>query len=201
MRAAYAPSAPSTPSSSGIFPPLSGAHPVSDGLSDSVSMSGSASSLVGGSLGALQAAVGQSQALSARVRTLPLGRVREVWGEICVNACGLMAYKDLAMCPVRGYLAQSRRETLAELVNAAVLQHSGQTPVPLLTLAVKQTSAVWTKVADDKLKFPPPPPGAPKESSKAVAKQTRVSHPPAPTEGERRRLRRTLTPLALSAPL
>lgn len=116
MRAAYAPSAPSTPSSSGILPPLS------DGLSDGASAAGSSSSLVGGSVGALQAAVGQSQALSARVRGLPVGRVREVWNGICVNACGLMAYKDLGMCPVRGYLAQSRRETLAELVNAAILR-------------------------------------------------------------------------------
>lgn len=70
----------------------------------------------------LALAISRSQSLSMRVRALPPGKDREAWERECIDVAGLLAYKDLSSCPVRGYLAQARRETLAELVNSAILR-------------------------------------------------------------------------------
>ena len=69
-------------------------------------------------------AIAQSQALGKKVQEMPAGRDKESWQKECVDVSGLLAYVDLSICPVRGYLAQERREGLAELVNAAVLRKS-----------------------------------------------------------------------------
>lgn len=123
MRAAYTASQPSTPSGSAILPPRSaGMLSSSDGLSDSGLSGGSGSSLLGGSAGALLSAVAQGRKLATEVGRLPPGALRVAWTAIYTGAAGLLASKDLETCPVRGYLAQSRRETLAELVNAAILR-------------------------------------------------------------------------------
>lgn len=110
-------STPSTPTANGGGG--GGGGPGSD-----AGMSTSTSSLGGGSH-SMNIAIAQSQALSANVRRLPAGRERDSWDQECIDVSGLMAYKDLTTCPVRGYLAQGRREVLAELVNAAVLRELG----------------------------------------------------------------------------
>ncbi|GAA5936306.1 hypothetical protein JCM1841_003000 [Sporobolomyces salmonicolor] len=151
MRAGHASSAvstPSTPTSS-----LNG-HATRDVDSDA-GMSASTSSFGASSI--LNVAIAQSQALRAKVLELPPGRDREAWERECVDVCGLLAYKDLVGCPVRGYLAQSRRETLAEMVNAAVLQRSHRSPLPLLSLVARQTTAIWHTLGELKVQFPPAP--------------------------------------------
>lgn len=73
-------------------------------------------------------AIAQSQSLQRTVQGMnKRGKERELWEKECVDVSGLMAYTDLGICPVRGYLSQERRETLAELVNAAILRMS---PLP-----------------------------------------------------------------------
>lgn len=52
------------------------------------------------------------------------GKDKEAWEKECVDVSALLAYSDLSICPVRGYLAQERREGLAEMVNAAILCES-----------------------------------------------------------------------------
>lgn len=119
MRAAYnSSSAPSTPASSGILPPSS------NGSDAGMSMSGSAGSLNGALPSAMSAAIAQSQRLNQMVRRLEEGARKEKWRTIAIDVSGLLAYKELRDAPVRGYMAQGRRETLAELVNAAILRES-----------------------------------------------------------------------------
>lgn len=123
MRTAHATSAISMPST-----PTSSVHGgvTSNGAGDAHSdaeMSGSASSL-GGSASILNTAIAQSQALREKVLRLPAGTDREGWEKESIDVCGLLAYKDLATCPVRGYLAQERRDVLAEMVNSAILRTS-----------------------------------------------------------------------------
>lgn len=121
MRTAHATSAVSTPSTptSSVYGGLGGSATNGDAQSDA-DMSASTSSL--GSSSILNVAIAQSQALREKVLKLPLGKEREGWEHESIDVCGLLAYKDLTTCPVKGYLAQSRRETLAEMVNAAILR-------------------------------------------------------------------------------
>ncbi|GAA6004736.1 hypothetical protein JCM10207_000997 [Rhodosporidiobolus poonsookiae] len=171
MRTAHASnamSAPSTPTStSSVANGHTPRHPSSlavgagggngdDGGSDA-GMSASTSSL--GSSSLLNVAIAQSQALREKVLLLPPGPDREAWEKECVEVCGLLAYKELANCPVRGYLAHSRREGLAEMVNAAILQQTHRTPLPLLALATRQATAFWSTLREMHVQFPPPPAG------------------------------------------
>ncbi|GAA6029344.1 hypothetical protein JCM8097_003629 [Rhodosporidiobolus ruineniae] len=158
MRTAYSSngvSAPSTPTSSiynGHTPrPHNGG--AGDDAGSDAGMSASTSSL--GSSSLLNVAIAQSQALREKVLKLPPGKERDGWDQESITVCGLLAYKDLSSCPVRGYLAQSRRETLAEMVNAAIMQHTGRTPLPLLNLAARQTTAFWSTLREMHVQFPP----------------------------------------------
>ncbi|KAK4701264.1 hypothetical protein P7C70_g4969, partial [Phenoliferia sp. Uapishka_3] len=137
------------------------------------SMSGSTSSILStggrstgsgrGSGGGMNKAIKQSQRLRAKVGEMEPGKEREAWEAECVDVSGLMAYTDLEICPVRGYLSQGRREVLAELVNAAILKHTKHTPMPLLALVARQTTTIWQALAEWKLQFPPVDPGQPKD--------------------------------------
>lgn len=147
MRAAHASStgvsAPSTPTSSilnghtpraaaGVAAPHLGGG---DENGSDAGMSASTGSL-SGSTSLLNIAIAQSQALREKVLRLPLGKEREGWEKESIDVCGLLAYKDLASCPVRGYLAQGRREVLAEMVNAAIMRTSS---FPFFTLSLLLT--------------------------------------------------------------
>ncbi|KAK4053798.1 hypothetical protein OIV83_001454 [Microbotryomycetes sp. JL201] len=159
MRSAHAvPSAPATPTRH---------NNLSDSLYSEAAMSASTSSIgsLSGNHSVLNVAIAQSQALNAKVRQLPPGKDKEKWEQECIDVSGLMAYKDLATCPVRGYLAQERREVLAELVNAAILQRTGRTPIPVMSLAARQCVAIWSTLSEWKVQFPPAPPSSSKESN------------------------------------
>lgn len=128
MRTAHASSAISTPSTptSSVHGGLTGGGGGGgggggDAHSSDAEMSASTSSL-GGSASILNVAIAQSQALREKVLQLEVGQDREGWERECIDVCGLLAYKDLATCPVRGYLSQSRRDILAEMVNSAILR-------------------------------------------------------------------------------
>ncbi|GAA5973235.1 hypothetical protein JCM8115_005410 [Rhodotorula mucilaginosa] len=158
MRTAHATSAistPSTPTSSVHGGLTGGAGGGGDAHSSDAEMSASTSSL-GGSASILNVAIAQSQALREKVLQLPVGKDREGWERECIDVCGLLAYKDLATCPVRGYLSQSRRDILAEMVNSAILQHTGRTPLSLLSLAARQATAIWDTLREMWHPFPPP---------------------------------------------
>ncbi|KAK4058848.1 hypothetical protein OIO90_000294 [Microbotryomycetes sp. JL221] len=158
MRSAYVtPSTPSTPTRHHFHQNNNSSNGLSDSLHSEAAMSASTSSIgsLSGSHSIFNIAIAQSQALSAKVRQLPLGKDKENWEQECIDVSGLMAYKDLSTCPVRGYLSQERRETLADLVNAAILQRTGRTPVPILSLAVRQATALWSTLAEFRLPFPP----------------------------------------------
>ncbi|SCZ97124.1 BZ3500_MvSof-1268-A1-R1_Chr4-2g07006 [Microbotryum saponariae] len=127
---------------------------LSDSMHSDAGLSGSTASLTS-STHALNIAIAQSQALNQAVAQLPSGRDRDRWEQECIDVSGLMAYKDLMNCPVRGYLEQERRVTLSELVNAAILACSGQTPLSILALAARSTTAVWSAVAELKVPFGP----------------------------------------------
>lgn len=133
MRTAHASaSAPSTPTrmSDSIHSTDSGGGGGGGGGggSSGAGMSASTSSLSSVSASVMNTAIAQSQTLRAEVYALPPGPVREQWERECIDVAGLLAYKDLTTCPVRGYLAQERRKTLAELVNAAILRKSVSRP-------------------------------------------------------------------------
>ncbi|BGP13743.1 hypothetical protein JCM10213_006427 [Rhodosporidiobolus nylandii] len=163
-------SAPSTPTSSVLNGHTPRPHAAADDGSDA-GMSGSTSSLGGSSL--LNVAIAQSQALREKVLKLPPGKEREGWEKESIDVCGLLAYKDLNSCPVRGYLAQSRREILAEMVNGAIMQQTSRTPLPLLALAVRQTTAFWSTLCEMRVPFPPsasPSTGRDKDSKNKAPK-------------------------------
>ncbi|KWU44896.1 hypothetical protein RHOSPDRAFT_25421 [Rhodotorula sp. JG-1b] len=157
MRTAHATPAISTPSTptSSVHGGLASGGGGGDAHSSDAEMSASTSSL-GGSASILNVAIAQSQALREKVLQLPVGKDREGWERECIDVCGLLAYKDLATCPVRGYLSQSRRDILAEMVNSAILQHTGRTPLSLLSLAVRQATAMWDTLREMWHPFPPP---------------------------------------------
>lgn len=187
MRTAHATSAistPSTPTSSVHGALTTGGGGGGDAHSSDAEMSASTSSL-GGSASILNVAIAQSQALREKVLQLPVGKDREGWERECIDVCGLLAYKDLATCPVRGYLSQSRRDILAEMVNSAILrefsartfdggiaqihlrrratfppppvtEHTGRTPLSLLSLAARQATAIWDTLREMWHPFPPP---------------------------------------------
>lgn len=112
IRTANSTSRPSTPTPSA----------AGDSPTDPPSLSASTSSIMSSRTGSMMKAIAQSQALGKKVQEMPAGRDKESWQRECVDVSGLLAYVDLSICPVRGYLAQERREVLAELVNAAVLR-------------------------------------------------------------------------------
>ncbi|GAA5894728.1 hypothetical protein JCM6882_006667 [Rhodosporidiobolus microsporus] len=173
MRAAHASSAmsaPSTPTSS-VHNGHTPRHHASNGddVGSDAGMSASTSSLTSSSL--LNVAIAQSQALREKVLQLPPGKQREGWEKESIDVCGLLAYKDLSSCPVRGYLAQGRRETLAEMVNAAIMQQTNRTPLSLLALAARQTTALWTTLRDMHVQFPPKPTTSTKEKERKTARE------------------------------
>jgi hypothetical protein len=75
-------------------------------------------------------AISYSQTLGSKVRAMREGKEKEAWEKECVDVSALLAYSDLSICPVRGYLAQERREGLAEMVNAAILCESSSASPP-----------------------------------------------------------------------
>ncbi|SCV69427.1 BQ2448_2447 [Microbotryum intermedium] len=161
MRGAHAASSissvPSTPnysSAGGNGNDNGNATTLSDSMHSDAGLSGSTTSLTS-STHALNIAIAQSQALNQAVAQLPSGRDRDRWEQECIDVSGLMAYKDLMNCPVRGYLEQERRVTLSELVNAAIHARSGHTPLSILELAARSTTAVWSAVAELKIPFGP----------------------------------------------
>jgi len=85
-------------------------------------MSASTSSL--GTFSILNVAIAQAQALAEKVSHLPPGRERDGWDRERVDVSALLAYKNIETCEVRGYFDETRKEALAEMVNAAVLRAS-----------------------------------------------------------------------------
>ncbi|GAA6005008.1 uncharacterized protein JCM10292_002596 [Rhodotorula paludigena] len=146
MRTAYATSAHSTPSTP--TPSVNGGDAHSD-----ADMSASTSSL--GSFSILNVAIAQAQALAEKVSRLPLGREREGWEKERVDVSALLAYKSIESCEVRGYFEEGRKEALAEMVNAAILQHTNRTPLPLLSLAARQATSFWSTLREMNVAFPP----------------------------------------------
>lgn len=228
MRTAHATSAistPSTPTSSVHGGLTGGAGGGGDAHSSDAEMSASTSSL-GGSASILNVAIAQSQALREKVLQLPVGKDREGWERECIDVCGLLAYKDLATCPVRGYLSQSRRDILAEMVNSAILrkssssaranliggtccerntkfeltpmhafppplpdtEHTGRTPLSLLSLAARQATAIWDTLREMWHPFPPPEAittGRDRDSNNGKNKPPRVSRGSSPSLSKR----------------
>ncbi|GJN88690.1 hypothetical protein Rhopal_001656-T1 [Rhodotorula paludigena] len=148
MRTAYATSAHSTPSTP--TPSVNGGDAHSD-----ADMSASTSSV--GSFSILNVAIAQAQALAEKVSRLPLGREREGWEKERVDVSALLAYKSIESCEVRGYFEEGRKEALAEMVNAAILQHTNRTPLPLLSLAARQATSFWSTLREMNVAFPPAP--------------------------------------------
>ncbi|GAA5891056.1 hypothetical protein JCM8208_003149 [Rhodotorula glutinis] len=169
MRSAYATSAHSTPSTP--TPSLAGGAGASSaagagaGAGDDADMSASTSSL--GTFSILNVAIAQAQALAEKVSHLPPGRERDGWDHERVDVSALLAYKNIETCEVRGYFDEARKEALAEMVNAAVLQHTSRTPMPLLSLAARQATAFWSTLREMNVPFPPP-----SSSSKSSADAT-----------------------------
>ncbi|GAA5922589.1 hypothetical protein JCM3775_005783 [Rhodotorula graminis] len=153
MRSAYATSAHSTPSTPTPSAAAAGGGGGA-GASDDADMSASTSSL--GTFSILNVAIAQAQALAEKVSHLPPGREREGWDRERVDVSALLAYKNIETCEVRGYFDEARKEALAEMVNAAVLQHTSRTPMPLLSLAARQATAFWSTLREMNVPFPPP---------------------------------------------
>ncbi|GAA5822774.1 hypothetical protein JCM11251_004374 [Rhodosporidiobolus azoricus] len=163
-------SAPSTPTSS-VHNGHTPRHHTSNGddVGSDAGMSASTSSITSSLVPQI---IAQSQALREMVLQLPPGKQREAWLKENIDMSALLAYKDLSGAPVRGYLAQERRETLAEMVNAAIMQQTNRTPLPLLALAARQTTAMWNTLRDMHVQFPPKPAGQTKEKARPTAART-----------------------------
>ncbi|GAA6047654.1 hypothetical protein JCM3770_001610 [Rhodotorula araucariae] len=154
MRSAYATSAHSTPSTP--TPSLNGGGGSGANGGSDADMSASTSSL--GTFTILNVAIAQAQALAEKVSLLAPGREREGWEKERVDVSALLAYKNVESCEVRGYFEEGRKAALAEMVNAAILQHSGRTALPLLELAARQATAFWATLREMNMPFPPPAP-------------------------------------------
>ncbi|GAA5951849.1 hypothetical protein JCM3765_003135 [Sporobolomyces pararoseus] len=164
-------STPSTPTSSVNGLSASATNQDDTGMTSSITSL--ASSTTSSSL--LATAITSSQALLSSIQALPPSKDKEKWERECVDVCGLLAYKDLTNCPVRGYLEVSRREGLAEMVNSAILQRTNRTPLPLLELAARSATAVWSTLAEMKVQFPPIPPTSTTTSSQNGTTKTKVT--------------------------
>lgn len=93
------------------------------------------------------------QSINARVQRLP-----EYWRSMYLKelegVTALLAYGDLKHCPVRKYLDQHRRTALAEQINCAILVSCGRASQPLLEAAVRQTTFVWARMAEERIAVP-----------------------------------------------
>lgn len=175
-------STPSTPTSS-----VNGGATTEDaGMTSSITSLASSTA----STSLLSAAIHSSQALLSSIQSLPPSKAKESWERECVDVCGLLAYKDLTNCPVRGYLETSRRQGLADMVNSAILrkclrvaflvsfsrpvpddlnvfcislsfsrhtERTNRTPLPLIELAARSATALWSTLGEMKYSFPPGP--------------------------------------------
>lgn len=84
------------------------------------------------------------RALHDFVHQLPEPLERAIFAKELENVAGLLAYVDPWDSPVRKYLDQSRRDSLAERVNAAILVHLGRSPTSILQLVAQQTCFTWS---------------------------------------------------------
>lgn len=54
-------------------------------------------------------------------------------------------------------------------------ESQGRTPLPLLALVAKQTTAIWDALSEHKMQFPPAAPGAKPDKSKRVSRHPSLS--------------------------
>ncbi|GAA5911061.1 uncharacterized protein JCM6883_004257 [Sporobolomyces salmoneus] len=155
MRTGHATSSLSTPSTPTSSVNGLGGGPAAEDAGMTSSIASLASSTTSTSL--LSTAITLSQALLSSIQALPPSKEKEGWQRECVDVCGLLAYKDLTNCPVRGYLEMSRREGLAEMVNSAILHATNRTPLSLIELAARSATSVWSTLSEMKVQFPPLP--------------------------------------------
>ncbi|KAI8459522.1 CTLH/CRA C-terminal to lish motif domain-containing protein [Phakopsora pachyrhizi] len=123
------------------------------GLSDDTSTS---SSTISTQTSSLALSLPHCRALYAYVHQLAQPTERVIFNKELENVSALLAYLDPWNSPVKKYLDQSRRELLAERVNAAILVHLGKAPTSILQLVAQQASFTWSTLNDLGEKIPCP---------------------------------------------
>ncbi|MBW0493794.1 hypothetical protein O181_033509 [Austropuccinia psidii MF-1] len=111
------------------------------GLSDDTSTT---SSSVSTRTTSLALSLPHCRALHDFVHQLPEPVERAIFAKELENVAGLLAYVDPWDSPIKKYLDQSRRDLLAERVNAAILVHLGRSPTSILKLIAQQTCFTWS---------------------------------------------------------
>ncbi|KAG6868235.1 hypothetical protein C0993_005935 [Termitomyces sp. T159_Od127] len=84
-----------------------------------------------------------AQKLLAHAQMLPDDADRKTYSAELNNVGGLLAYKVPEESPMKRYLAQERRDAVADQVHRAILEHSGVCSVSALELLVRYTATVW----------------------------------------------------------
>lgn len=99
-----------------------------------------------------------ARSLFCYVQTLPKPNERAIFVKELESVSGLLAYVDPWNSPIKRYLDQSRRDMLAEIVNAAILVHLGRSPTPILKMIAQQTSFTWSTLNETGERIPCPKP-------------------------------------------
>ncbi|EGG13060.1 uncharacterized protein MELLADRAFT_114890 [Melampsora larici-populina 98AG31] len=97
-----------------------------------------------------------ARSLFCYVQTLPKPNERAIFVKELESVSGLLAYVDPWNSPIKRYLDQSRRDMLAEIVNAAILVHLGRSPTPILKMIAQQASFTWSTLNETGERIPCP---------------------------------------------
>ncbi|KAI9446363.1 hypothetical protein H4582DRAFT_2069716 [Lactarius indigo] len=67
----------------------------------------------------------------------------------------LLAYKVPEQSPMAKYLAQERRQVVADEINSAILHRAGSPPISYLELYVRYNTAIWGYMNEHNISVPP----------------------------------------------
>ncbi|KAG6874222.1 hypothetical protein C0995_003768 [Termitomyces sp. Mi166 len=81
--------------------------------------------------------------LLAHVQILPSPADRKIYRAELQNVAGLLAYSVPEESPMKNYLAQERRDAVADQIHRAIMESLGRCSISSLELLVRYTESVW----------------------------------------------------------
>ncbi|KAG6814485.1 hypothetical protein H0H92_000010 [Tricholoma furcatifolium] len=120
------------------------------------------------------ALLNMAQKLLVQAQMLPTPAEREIYLKELNNVGSLLAYKVPENSSMRKYLAQERRDAVANQINQAILKREGIASASSLELLVRYTATLWhfANKLDVKPRpgatLPPAPPSSPTKETEAV---------------------------------
>ncbi|KAG6866989.1 hypothetical protein C0991_003905 [Blastosporella zonata] len=85
----------------------------------------------------------KAKKLLAHAQMLPNPADRALYSRELNNVGGLLAYQVPENSPIRKYMAQDRRDAVADQIHCAILEHAGICSISSLELLVRYTANLW----------------------------------------------------------